>query len=334
MTTASLPWPALAQIGFERGMRFETHDLDEARAVGSRVFSPHALTVLGRGQRLHARLQHRALGALQLIRVGWQAPVAIDPGTLDDYYLLCFPLQGRARARHGAGEIEIGPQRPAIAGAGQRFRFEAEAGFEPLSLRVERAAVDAAWLALSGRPAPRTIDFGGAVLHERALQALAPVLALIVQAARGDAPAAARPHLHARLHELLLATLLQHQPHSLGGDRVRMPRPRKAHLLHAQAWMLERLAEPLTLAEVARAAGVPVRTLQWAFQSNCGVGPMQWLRERRLHAVREVLAGRHGTPGSVTGTALAHGFTHLGEFSQAYRRAFGETPRQTLARHG
>ena len=38
--------------------------------------------------------------------------------------------------------------------------------------------------------------------------------------------------------------------------------------------------------------------------------------------------------GRVAGTAMALGFSHLGEFSAAYRRRFGETPSQTLARRG
>jgi AraC-like DNA-binding protein len=59
---------------------------------------------------------------------------------------------------------------------------------------------------------------------------------------------------------------------------------------------------------------------------------MQWLRAQRLHAVRAVLmAGGDGMT-RVTDAAFRFGFTHLGEFSQQYRRTFDETPSQTLAR--
>jgi AraC-like DNA-binding protein len=62
------------------------------------------------------------------------------------------------------------------------------------------------------------------------------------------------------------------------------------------------------------------------------LGPLQWLREQRLHRVRETLLSGDDESQSVTATALRFGFTHQGEFSKAYRRAFGETASRTLGR--
>ena len=98
--------------------------------------------------------------------------------------------------------------------------------------------------------------------------------------------------------------------------------------------MLEHLEEPLTLARVAQACGVARRTLQAAFQQARGEGPMQWLRRERLQAVRAALLGAAAERRSVSQTALRHGFTHLGEFARAYRRAYGESAGETLARRG
>jgi transcriptional regulator GlxA family with amidase domain len=58
---------------------------------------------------------------------------------------------------------------------------------------------------------------------------------------------------------------------------------------------------------------------------------MQWLRRQRLEAVRGGLM-QAAAPASVSHTALRFGFTHFGEFSRAYRQAFGEMPTQTLRR--
>ena len=96
--------------------------------------------------------------------------------------------------------------------------------------------------------------------------------------------------------------------------------------------MLAHLEKPLTVSAVARSCGVATRTLQAGFQQAHGHGPMQWLRTRRLEAVRVALRADESPRPSVAQTALRFGFTHLGEFSRAYRAAFGETPRETLAR--
>lgn len=80
---------------------------------------------------------------------------------------------------------------------------------------------------------------------------------------------------------------------------------------------------------LAEAIGVSVRTLQKAAFSVCGSGVYRYGRLRRLWSVRRQL--RTGAPGlTVRASALAHGFWHQSEFSNAYREAFGELPSKTL----
>jgi len=81
--------------------------------------------------------------------------------------------------------------------------------------------------------------------------------------------------------------------------------------------------------KLADAIGVSVRTLQKAALSVCGSGVYHYSRLRRLWSVRRQL--RRGAPGlTVKASALAHGFWHQSEFSNAYRAAFGELPSTTL----
>lgn len=80
---------------------------------------------------------------------------------------------------------------------------------------------------------------------------------------------------------------------------------------------------------LADAVGVSVRTLQKAALTVCGSGVYRYGRLRRLWSVRRQL--RTGAPGlTVKASALAHGFWHQSEFSNAYRAAFGELPSRTL----
>jgi AraC family ethanolamine operon transcriptional activator len=81
--------------------------------------------------------------------------------------------------------------------------------------------------------------------------------------------------------------------------------------------------------KLAEAIGVSVRTLQKAVLCVCGSGVYRYSRLRRLCSVRRQL--RTGAPGlTVRASALAHGFWHQSEFSNAYREAFGELPSRTL----
>jgi AraC family ethanolamine operon transcriptional activator len=89
------------------------------------------------------------------------------------------------------------------------------------------------------------------------------------------------------------------------------------------------LRNPIYSEELACKVGVSVRTLHSAILRHRGMSLHRYLRLKRLWLVRQRL--REGEI-SVKACALAHGFWHLGEFSKSYRRHFGETPSETVAR--
>jgi AraC-like DNA-binding protein len=133
----------------------------------------------------------------------------------------------------------------------------------------------------------------------------------------------------AREAEDLLAGLLVRA--WLSGDSARDPAiPSSASLHLAEEFLAARLEEPVSVAEVARAAGTSVRSLYRAFQNKHGYGPVGFLRRQRLEAARRDLL--KGAPGetSVTEVALRYGFAHNGRFAAEYRRCFGDLPSKTL----
>jgi AraC-like DNA-binding protein len=101
-------------------------------------------------------------------------------------------------------------------------------------------------------------------------------------------------------------------------------------LARAEEFIAANLAEALTPTLIARAAGMSVRALHYAFRQNRARTPGEFVRERRLDRARDLLADAASR--TVTEVALDCGFNHMGDFSAAYRRRFGETPSQTLRR--
>jgi AraC-like DNA-binding protein len=251
----------------------------------------------------------------------------------------------------GGRHFDESPRRAGpVNAAAERFRFEASADVDPVVLHFERDAVEAAWTALHGRPPRGAIHFDTpSALDGPAWRAIEPTLDLLRTVARSDLDPAARRHVLARIEDTLLALLLACQapqqrvaaatPHTTASPATPTPTPRPAGSAAAlvqrvQTTLRQRLDEPWTLATAARSGGVATRTLQAAFHQHCGMGPMQWLREQRLQAAHTALAAANGPEVQVTSTALRLGFTHLGEFSRAYRERFGLSPRQTLAQRG
>jgi AraC family ethanolamine operon transcriptional activator len=117
-------------------------------------------------------------------------------------------------------------------------------------------------------------------------------------------------------------------------------RPRGRPLMRsrdrAMRLCLERMAQadwdnlsPSLLCEVG---GVGERTLQYAFRERFALTPAAFLKARRLSAVRERLLKAHEGEEKVGDVSAAFGFWHAGHFAADYRRAFGETPSETLNR--
>ena len=86
---------------------------------------------------------------------------------------------------------------------------------------------------------------------------------------------------------------------------------------------------PLTIAEIAEAAGCSVRALQIAFQRFRGTTPMRVLQQARLeHARTELL--RPGRTDSLAHIAAEYGFSSPTRFAQSFRRKYGVYPSEML----
>ena len=86
---------------------------------------------------------------------------------------------------------------------------------------------------------------------------------------------------------------------------------------------------PVHVSEICAALGVARRTLHRAFQEVFGLGPVSFLRHKRLCAVIPSCTERAGST-TVAAVAMEQGFYELGRFSQYYLAMFGEHPSQTL----
>jgi AraC-like DNA-binding protein len=107
---------------------------------------------------------------------------------------------------------------------------------------------------------------------------------------------------------------------------------RPATLRQALAYIDDHADEPLTVADIAEAAHVTVRALQYAFRRHMETTPLAHLRRVRLsHAHADLLAATPQDGTTVADIAARWGFFHPGRFAAQYRRTYGRAPHRTLA---
>jgi AraC-like DNA-binding protein len=87
--------------------------------------------------------------------------------------------------------------------------------------------------------------------------------------------------------------------------------------------------QPITLAQIAAAAGVTGRALRYAFRRHYGISPAGYLRQARLECAHQELA-ETGDGVTVAAVARKWGWASPSQFAAAYQRRYGLPPGHTL----
>jgi AraC-like DNA-binding protein len=269
-----------------------------------------------------------SLGQVSLNRLSYGAEVQIEPEQLEQFYLIQMPLSGRAEIQLENDCVSSSPTVASVLNPTAALTMRWSADCDQLMLRIEREALELACSRHLGHPLRAPLCFRGALqwLSDPSWNNLMVYLARLLK----ESPDASRqPLIAGQLEQLIISTLLTIQPHNYFDefhetDRNLAPR----HVKKVEEFIEAHADEPLTPAQLAEYVGVSVRTLYAGFHDFRHQSPMEYLRTVRLQKVQAAL-GEPGDSRSVTEIALRWGFTHMGRFSQDYRKAFGERPSET-----
>ncbi len=99
--------------------------------------------------------------------------------------------------------------------------------------------------------------------------------------------------------------------------------PPARHLVRAQDLADARYFEPLTVADLARAARLSPAHFSREFRRTFGEAPHQYLLTRRLERAAALL---RDTDRPVTEICFAVGLASVGSFTTSFRRVYGTTP--------
>jgi AraC-like DNA-binding protein len=100
-----------------------------------------------------------------------------------------------------------------------------------------------------------------------------------------------------------------------------------ATVRRAIAYIETHAAQPITVDDIAQAARISTRGLQYAFRRALGISPMTYLRDVRLAAAHDEL--RRDPHPVVSQIARRWGFGSASRFAAFYRARYGVNPSQT-----
>jgi AraC-like DNA-binding protein len=326
MVTIGNASPPLARFA-----RFSSDSFEFVRDAMTSAYCDHRIAARDRSPRLAARHHQAELLSASVNYLTYGAPIVVTPPELPDFYLIDFPLSGRAKYRVGNREFECAAGQGCIVSPGFGLRTEWSADCELMTIKFARRPFEQFLADLLGCGLTEQLRFepeldcsSGAGASLRALVGF-----LTFELDHSDALRRV-PRWCSQMERTIAIGLLSTQRHNYSErvcERGQQVRPR--HVRRAEAFIRANLSNDIDVEMIAAAAGVPARTLFAAYRRAIGMAPIAHFRELRLQAAHADL--QRATAGeSVAVIACRWGFYHLGHFSRDYRERFGQLPSQTL----
>uniref|UniRef100_UPI003F49336E AraC family transcriptional regulator n=1 Tax=Cupriavidus yeoncheonensis TaxID=1462994 RepID=UPI003F49336E len=316
---------------------FQTRSARDAQYELSRQIIDHGLR-WHRGQ-IFTSLHRRELQQISLMILQYGVEVEVTPLAFNDFALVQMPLKGSVQVECDGRIVQVGVGEALVVPPRRMVRLLWEPGCEQLIMRLPDSLLIAAENDQHESAHTEHTDRATAWVdpaYKMRPELIAQWYALLQQT-MGLLPAAGENFLHrdwlAQFERMVAGFIYAHQPSSghagsSGQGLASGSRPGQCPQLdRVESYIRSRLFAPLSLVDLARAAGVTTRTLNVLCHRHRGVAPMTLVRNIRLDAAHQRLLS--GAPTSVTDVALEYGFGHLGRFSSYYRERFGELPKQT-----
>ena len=324
MSAAELPLAAFQS--------FRTSDLDEARHHATGLLSAHGLEPMGKEARLDVRYHCVNLVDTSIICAQYGAAVRLDPGALEDFYLVGMPLLGTSTVACDGREVLTHPGLASVQSCTQPMITEWREDCQKLSIKISRAALERRVAELTGRPLKKPLVFDLALDLERGPgQTWQRLLGFLLAELSPESVYLSSQAARRSLDETLISTLLFSQRHSYSDALFTEPAlaaPR--HVRRAEEIVAADPASRHTLTDLAAQAGTSIRALQAGFRRYRGITPVEFIRSQRLEKARRTLL--NAAPGTrITEVAFDAGYEHLGRFARDYRQRYGESPSHTLA---
>jgi AraC-like DNA-binding protein len=198
---------------------------------------------------------------------------------------------------------------------------------------LDPALLDQVAATAGGRPRDRVRLTGHRPRSRAAGERLKTTIFYLRDHVLADPDTAVQPLIVSAGCQLLAASVLAAFPNTARTDPTGQDRgdAHPATLRRAIAYIDDHADQPITVADMAAAVHVTIRTLQYAFRRHLDTTPMAYLRRVRLaHAHHDLVAADPGSGATVGAVAARWGFAHPGRFAALYRAMYGTGPAETL----
>jgi AraC-like DNA-binding protein len=270
---------------------------------------------------------------MNLAYTNFQSDVQITAPPLSTYYIVATPSAGHLTVGYGRESLVVNPGYGVVLGPSESLVFE---GWSPdckvFGARINRDDLENDLATMLGRPIAGPIKFKFLIdLNAGEARSFLRAIDLMYDEARHPDGMTKNPALSTHMSRLARTALLVCHPHNFSEELTEPAGQILPRTIQQAVELIE--AEPdrvATVTDIAAAACLSVRAVEDGFKRHLGLPPMAYVRQTRLARVRSDLIDAEPESTTVSQVASRWGFGHLGRFTEAYRRRYGELPSQTL----
>ena len=310
---------------------------NDASEVESRLAATYndtkiEITPIGHDKSFLHELYVAPMGRTMLTSMTFHGSFEAKAPELEQTYDFCFAQRDSGEVTVGSHSFEFNPTSGGVLSPHRGFRIRSD-GYCSLNYAIPRPVMAAHLQALIGQELGEPLEFDASIdLADKKLASLCRMVRFVAAEIEYPESSILNPLVCERYSEALITGFLLNQPHNysqfLHGKTVAAE---PQYVRQVEEYLRANCASAITSGQLAAIAGVSVSALYAGFKQARGCTPLEFLKDIRLHRVRDDLLT--ATPeATVKEVALRWGFNHLGRLSRDYACRFGELPSETLRR--
>lgn len=310
------------------------HSTDPGETIArvGKLLAPHRME-LGKNARLDTRFFCLEMASAKIADIRYGTNATIVTNAPPEYFLLHNLIDGESTIEVEGRAAVLTPDTIVISQPGEHIKIRFSPESRHLTALISRPSLEAYMRDHLSIPITAALEFNrDRPLTGKWIESWRGILQIAMQSAGGEN--VFRGDISTPVSDLMLNLITANCPHNYSKiqSSVTLDAPwyvRRACLLVEKS--LRESADHVAVAELAKAVGVGIRSLQFGFRDHLGISVSDYIRERRLEVLDRALryAGRNATVASVM---FDCGITSQGRYASYYKNRFGRLPAAALRR--
>ncbi len=312
-------------------------NLQAAHSFSEAICGPHSVRVAVPSKFSLVYSGHLLKGmssTVGFIEHGTELGVGVDAKQILDVYNISLPVSGEQELRSSHGRVRSDSDCALVVSPEQKLQIDLAGNCRKILVTIPRASLEQMLGDMLGRRVDGLVVFSEGMRAREGTSAawwrMVKNYLAEIEVGRGLYGCS---FVSQGIEATLVKGLLISQPNNYS-DRIRQALGAKVpeYMTRARAFIELNFREPIHLEDIEAAAGVSRIKLFESFRKHTALTPVAYLKDFRLRQARAQLM-QDQCSANVSSIALGVGFNHLGRFSLDYKRAFSETPSETIQRH-